>query len=164
MSDTANVCIGVSILCRLVTCVARAVEHDLVPVDAETMGHETLQIGEAAVDFEHPVAGAAAEMVVVALASDFIALRLTRQFHRRQPAFRRQGFERPVDRGDAQTRRIALSSLEDFFRAQGPVGFFKCLSDSLALACITFHDVPSIEEAFRTRVAIFHSGKILACL
>lgn len=82
-----------------------------MPVNAKSAWHELLQVSETAVDLEYPVAGPATEVVMVSLTCNFVPLRFTRKFNRRQPTFLGQGFERPVNGGDSQARPILLSSI-----------------------------------------------------
>ena len=71
-----------------------------MPFKLKTAWSEAREVGETAVDFEDAIACPAAKVMVVALARDFVALRLAGELNGDEPALGHEGFEGPVDGGD----------------------------------------------------------------
>ena len=68
----------------------------------EAFGCQLLHVPRAVVHIKHLVAAGAVEMVVMVVVGLLVARILTRQIHGGEHAVVHQGFDVPVDRGDAQ--------------------------------------------------------------
>jgi hypothetical protein len=91
---------------------AKAEEKDFVILHQITGWRQALDVWQAPLHFEHALAAAAAEMMVVAAAGDFVARRLAANLHLRQHALFHQRSHGAVHSGDAEPRDRALGQIE----------------------------------------------------
>lgn len=86
------------------------------------------------VDF---AAAVATEVVVMRLAGNLVAKRLTGHRDGGEPVALQKGPNVAVDGGDAEAADLSLCGGQHLLRREWPVGSLKCFSDRSFLACIT---------------------------
>ena len=97
---------------------ALAVEDDFVTFEEEALGDRRVGVDRAAFDFKDLFAGAATEVVMVALADEFVAGGFAAQVDGDQRAGSDQGAQVAIDGGDAEAGDVGAGGVEDFLRAE----------------------------------------------
>jgi hypothetical protein len=116
-----------------------AVEDDFVAFELEACGHGGIDDDRAALDFEDLFAGAAAEVMMVALADEFVAGGFAAEVDGDERAGLDQGVEVAIDDGDAEARHVGLGGSENFLRSEGPGDAVEDAEDGAALGSVAFH-------------------------
>jgi hypothetical protein len=98
------------------------IEHELVIVELEAAGDECADPLGAAGDFEHALADAAAEVVVVLRAGGLVSGRFARQGDRDSHAFGDERLERPIHGRGSEPGHLGLGTGEDLaWRERAPL-------------------------------------------
>lgn len=112
---------------------ALAVEDDFVTFELEACGHGRIDDDRAALDFENLFAGAATEVVMVALADEFVASGFAAEVDGDQLAGFDQGVEMAIDGGDAEAGDVGSGGIEDFLWSERAGDAVEDLEDGAAL-------------------------------
>jgi len=116
---------------------ATAKDKDFMALHGEARGQELAQVAGAAHEFEDTPTVVTTEVVVVALARNFVALRLAGQFHHDKRAIFRKLLYRAVHRGDAELRQLTLSGRQNLLRRKRSIRGMENLADNRALLGLT---------------------------
>lgn len=108
-------------------------------IDLEAGGGESFEVAGASVHFEGAFAVAAEEVVVVGFAAEFVAVGFAGEMDGLGDAFIHEGFNVPVDGGDADAGHAAFGGFEEFEGAHRPLGFFEHGEEHIALFGFPFH-------------------------
>ena len=124
---------------RFVAGGALAVEDDFVTFELEACGDRRIDADRATVDFKDLFAGAATEVVMVALADEFVAGGFAAHLDGDEGTGFDQGVEVAIDGGDAEAGDVGAGGVEDFLRAERPSDAVEDLEDGTALGGVAFH-------------------------
>lgn len=90
----------------------------------------------AAFEFIELAAIVAMEMVMMFLAGNLVAGRVTWNLNRSQPVIFDQRFDIAIDSRDSQTAMMPLRGCQRLFQRERSIGLAECLADRVFLSCV----------------------------
>jgi hypothetical protein len=94
---------------------------------------QSIDLGNAAAQVEHPAAAVAVEVMVMSLPRPFIHRPGAWHFYRNQPAFLEEGLDVPVDRGEADAIDLDLCRFQHLVRGKWAIGLLESSTNGRSL-------------------------------
>jgi hypothetical protein len=116
---------------------AAAVQEELVSRELESPGEEPSQVSETRLRFEDAPAGAALEMMVVALPRELETRDLAGEVDGHYSALLDEGLDGAVDGRNTQTVFVRLSGAQDLVNGHRPIRAAKHAGNRPELPCIS---------------------------
>lgn len=102
----------------------------------KSTGKTGLDLLHATFEFIKLAAIVALEMVMVLLAGNLVAGRITGNLNRCQPAIFDQRFDVAINRGNSQTAMALLRGRQGFFQRERSISLSECPADRVLLSCM----------------------------